>query len=51
MTQQELADGAARWTCRTWVSGSYGYLRSWDHALNPLKSWEIMGENYPLLGR
>jgi len=19
MTQQELADGAARWTCRTWV--------------------------------
>jgi len=20
-------------------------------ALNPLRSWEIMGENYPLLGR
>jgi len=62
MTQQELAVGAAKWACRTWVSGSYGYPRSWDHggwkrggwpgvALNPLRSWEIMGENYPLLGR
>jgi hypothetical protein len=30
-TQQELAVGTARWACRTWVSGSYGYPRSWDH--------------------
>jgi hypothetical protein len=64
LTQQELADGAARWACRTWVSGSYGHPRSWDHercagerggmagsALNPLRSWEIMGENNSLLGR
>ena len=31
LTQQELADGAARWACRTWVSGSHGLPRSWDH--------------------
>jgi hypothetical protein len=63
MTQQELAAGAARWACRTWVrSGSYGYPRSWDHGgwtwgltrgySQPTKdhggSW---GENFPLLGR
>jgi len=29
LTQQELADGAARWACRTWVSGSHGLPRSW----------------------
>jgi len=31
LTQQELAVGAARWACITWVSGSYGLPRSWDH--------------------
>jgi hypothetical protein len=31
LTKQELADGAARWACRTWVSGSHGLPRSWDH--------------------
>jgi len=64
LTQQELTDGTARWACRTWVSGCYRHPRSWDHercagerggmagsVLNPLRSWEIMGENYPLLGR
>jgi len=58
--QQELADGAARWACRTWVSGCYGHPRSWDHgrcagecggmagsAINPLRSWEIMGGKLP----
>jgi len=64
LTQQELVDGAARWACRTWVSGCYGHPRSSDHgrcagerggmagsALNPLRSLEIMGGNYSLLGR
>jgi len=31
LTKQELADGAARWACKTWVSGSHGLPRSWDH--------------------
>jgi hypothetical protein len=31
LMQQELATGAARWACRTWVSGSHGLPRSWDH--------------------
>jgi hypothetical protein len=56
-TLQELAVGAVRWARRTWVSGSYRYPRSWDHggwprvALNPLRSWGIMGKNFQLLGR
>jgi len=53
MTQQELADGAARWACKTWVvavmdiqdhgimgAGHGGWSRV---ALNPLRSWGIMG--------
>jgi len=31
LTKQELADGAARWACRTWVGGSHSFPRSWDH--------------------
>jgi len=31
LTKQELADGVVRWACRTWVSGSHGLSRSWDH--------------------
>ena len=58
LTQQELAVGTGRWACRTWVGGSYGHLRSLDRgrcvgerggmagsALNPLRSWEIMGDH------
>jgi len=31
LTQQELAAGAARWACKTWVNDSHGLLRSRDH--------------------
>jgi hypothetical protein len=50
LTQQELAVGASRWACRTWVSGSYGLPKSWDHGQNvgvdqriALQAAEIMG--------
>ena len=33
LTQQELADGAAMWACRTWFSGSHGLPRLWDHGV------------------
>jgi len=55
LTQQELAAGAARWACRTWVSGSHGLPRSWYHGelirglLYKLLDHGIMGCNCPLL--
>jgi len=43
MTQQELAVGAAKWACRTWVSGSYGYPRSWGKTTHYLvDNWATM---------
>jgi hypothetical protein len=49
-TQQELAVGAARWACRTWVVvvmdiQDYKIIGA-DQGLplNPLRSWGIMGE-------
>ena len=46
LTKQELADGAARWACRTWASGSHGLPRSWDHGAECGWSGSLMGAEH-----